>query len=283
LVFESIRKAKPKKLYLIADGPKDKKEEIKCQKTRNLIENSIDWVCEVHKIYSDTNLGCAQRIKSGLDSVFQKEQKAIILEDDTVPNSSFFKFCELCLNKYDNDQFVYHISGCNFFPNSSEASSSYHLTSIVNIWGWATWARAWNNYDLQMKSWNTQDKISFLKHWCTTKQQLKNTHAMFDLHCENTDPWTWDYQWVFTCWLNNGLSIVPCKNLVQNIGMGPQGTHTKFEKQQNPYPASLDELKFPLVHPIKKRNLEFENSYYKNTQLDFLNRIKTFIKKILNI
>lgn len=283
MVFESIRKAKPKKLYLIADGPKDKKEEVKCQKTRNLIENSIDWVCEVHKIYSDTNLGCAQRIKTGLDSVFQKEQKAIILEDDTLPNSSFFKFCEFCLNRYDNDQSVYHISGCNFFPNSSETISSYYLTSIVNIWGWATWARAWNKYDMQMKSWNSQDKLSFLKHWCTTNQQLKDTHAMFELHCENTDPWTWDYQWVYTCWLNHGLSILPSKNLVQNLGMGPQGTHTKFEKQQGPYPASLQELKFPLVQPIKKRDFGFENDYYKNTRIHFLNKIKTFIKKILNI
>ena len=283
MVFESIRKAKPKKLYLIADGPKDKKEEIICQKTRNLIENSIDWVCEVHKIYSDTNLGCAQRIKTGLDSVFRKEQKAIILEDDTLPNSSFFKFCEFCLNRYDHDQSVYHISGCNFFPNVLEASSSYHLTSIVNIWGWATWARAWNKYDLQMKSWNTQDKLSFLKQWCTTKQQLQDTHAMFDLHCENPDPWTWDYQWVYTCWLNHGLSILPSKNLVQNLGIGPQGTNTKFEKQQTPYPSRLDELKFPLVHPIKNRDFEFENKYYKNKRIHFLNKIKTFIKKILNI
>jgi hypothetical protein len=205
------------------------------------------------------------------------------LEDDTLPNSSFFKFCEFCLNRYDNDQSVYHISGCNFYPNSSEAISSYYLTSIVNIWGWATWARAWNKYDMQMKSWNSQDKLSFLKHWCTTNQQLKDTHAMFDLHCENTDPWTWDYQWVYNCWLNHGLSILPSKNLVQNLGMGPQGTHTKFEKQQGPYPASLQELKFPLVHPIKKRDFEFENAYYKNNQIHFSSKMKILLKKILNI
>ena len=178
---------------------------------------------------------------------------------------------------------MYHISGCNLFPNSSEASSSYHLTSIVNIWGWATWARAWNNYDLHMKSWNSKDKLSFLDKWCTTKQQSQDIHAMFDLHCENPDPWTWDYQWVYTCWSKNGLSIIPNKNLVQNLGMGPQGTHTKFEKQQRPYPASLDELKFPLVHPIKKRDLDFENVYYKNSQMTFLNKIKYYIKLFLRI
>lgn len=280
MVFESIRKIKPKKLYLIADGPKDKQEAIQCLTTRNVIEESIDWVCEIQKIYSEENLGCARRIQTGLDSVFKNEKRAIILEDDTLPNSSFFKFCEFCLNRYDNDQSVYHISGCNFSPNSSEAISSYYLTSIVNIWGWATWARAWNKYDMQMKSWNSQDKLSFLKHWCTTNQQIKDTRAMFDLHCENADPWTWDYQWVYTCWLNHGLSILPSKNLVQNLGMGPQGTHTKFEKQQSPYPASLQELKFPLVHPIKKRDLEFENNYYKYTNINFSRKIKDFLKNI---
>ena len=277
-VLEAIRKAKPTKIYVVADGPKSDEEIIECQNTRKSVEKNIDWNCDVVKIYSDINLGCAQRIKTGLDLVFKREKKAIILEDDTLPSSSFFKFCEFCLNRYDDDQTVYHISGCNFFPNSSEATSSYHLTSIVNIWGWATWSRAWNNYDLQMKSWNSQDKLSFLKHWCTTKQQLQDTYAMFNLHCENTDPWTWDYQWVYTCWLNNGLSIIPSKNLVQNLGMGPKGTHNKFEKQQCPYPASLDELKFPLVHPIKKRNMEFENVYYKKPRIYFLNKIKNLMK-----
>ena len=176
---------------------------------------------------------------------------------------------------------MFHVSGCNFFPNVNADTSSYSFTSIINIWGWATWARAWNNYDLQMKSWNTQDKISFLKHWCTTKQQLKDTHAMFDLHCENKDPWTWDYQWVYTCWSNNGLSVIPSKNLVQNIGMGPLSTHTKYDTQQPPHPACMEELSFPLTNKCRIRDLNFERKYYKNTSLSIIRRIKAFLKNLL--
>ena len=134
-----------------------------------------------------------------------------------------------------------------------------------------------------MKSWNSKDKLSFLDKWCTTKQQSQDTHAMFDLHCENPDPWTWDYQWVYTCWSKNGLSIIPNKNLVQNLGMGPQGTHTKFKKQQEPYPASLQELKFPLLNPLKSRDFKFEIAYYQNSRISFFNKIKNHIKLIFRI
>ena len=98
-------------------------------------------------------------------------------KDDTLPNSSFFKFCEFCLNQYEGDESIYHISGCNFFPNSKSDRSSYYFTSIVNIWGWATWARAWKNYDIGMTSWKLQDKKSFLKNWCTTSKQNKDSDS----------------------------------------------------------------------------------------------------------
>ena len=186
--MDSIQKVRPKKLYLIADGPKEKKENLQVQKTRTAVENKINWECKVEKIYSNKNLGCAHRIKTGLDAVFTKEDKLIILEDDTLPNISFFKFCEFCLNEYENDESAYNISGCNFFPDSKSDNSSYHFTSIVNIWGWATWARAWKRYDIEMTSWKYQDKKKFLKHWCTTNRQIKDTRTMFDLHCENSNP-----------------------------------------------------------------------------------------------
>ena len=100
---------------------------------------------------------------------------------------------------------------------------------------------------MEMTSWKSQDKTAFLKQWCTTNQQLKDMRSMFDLHCENKDPWTWDYQWVYTCWANNGLSLISTQNLVQNLGMGPNSTHTKFEAQQLPYPESIEERHFNVI------------------------------------
>ena len=279
-VLDTIKKVKPNKLYLIADGPKTDGEIVQCQKTRKAVENKIDWNCEIEKIYSDTNLGCAHRVKTGIDAIFTKEDRVIILEDDTLPNISFFKFCEFCLNQYEDDESIYHISGCNFFPKSNSDRSSYYFTSIVNIWGWATWARAWEKYDIEMKSWQSQDKDAFLKHWCTTKQQLKDTRNMFDLHCKNLDPWTWDYQWVYSCWSNNGLSIMPVQNLVQNLGIGPNSTHTKYPIQQKPYPARMEELTFPLTNNSNTRDLEFERNYYNNTKLSILRKIKDFLKNV---
>ena len=280
MVCEAIKNVRPSKLYLIADGPSSDEEIAQCQDTRNAVEENISWECEIEKIYSETNLGCARRIKTGLDIVFNKEGKAIILEDDTLPNISFFKFCEYCLEKYENDQTVFHVSGCNLFPNKKIDASSYSLTSIINIWGWATWARAWKQYDIEMTSWKSQDKKSFLKNWCTTKKQIKDMHAMFDLHCENKDPWTWDYQWVYACWSNNGLSVISTQNLVQNLGMGPDSTHTKFEAQQLPYPASIKELSFPLTNKCRTRDYHFERNYYNNTRLSILRKIKAFLKNV---
>ena len=281
MVFESIRKVEPKKLYIIADGPKNKNEETKCRSTRHLIETSIDWNCEVEKIYSDTNLGCARRVQTGIDYVFQNETSAIILEDDTLPNHSFFGFCEQLLAKYKEDERVFHVSGCNFFPSKSTCESSYYLSSIVNIWGWATWARAWKKYDLRMESWAKQDKNKFLKEWCSDKTTKKDTLKMFDLHCNNPNPWTWDYQWVYTCWANKGLSVMPYKNLIQNIGLGPEGTNTYFATEQEKYPKDVSELEFPIVHPVFNRDRKFEESYHAKSKGKIINRIKRYLKRIL--
>ena len=238
-------------------------------RSRNIYRKEI-WVCDAIK----SNLVLT------LFSRRMKLLKQLFLKTTHLPNISIFKFCDYCLEKYENDQTVFHVSGCNLFPNAKADTSSYSLTSIINIWGWATWADAWKRYDINMTSWKSQNKIAFLKQWCTTKQQVKDMRSMFDLHCENKDPWTWDYQWVYTCWSNNGLSIMPSKNLVQNLGMGPLSTHTKYDTQQNPYPASIEELSFPLTNKSRTRDLDFERKYFKNTKLSLIRKIKGFLKNI---
>ena len=273
-VFKLIHDYKPNKLYLIADGPKVIEDNNKCSEVRNFVENNIDWDCELIKVYSDTNLGCAKRVQTGLDYVFENEEMAIILEDDTLPDPSFFNFCEELLERYKHDKRVAHISGCNLHSNAVNLKESYCFTSIVNIWGWATWKRAWIHYDINMPSWDNEDKESFLSHWCQDRKSRKGIHKMFDLHCNNEDPWTWDYQWVYACWNSNGLSILPSVNLVSNLGIGPNASNTKSHFTVEIYPSTLDEILFPLTHPLVKRNTDLEARYYSASKSSFIRRLK---------
>ena len=187
-VFNKIREASPKRLYLIADGPKLETDNDLCRQVRNYVEKNINWPCELVKVYSEENLGCAKRIQTGLNTVFKSEPMAIILEDDTLPDTTFFDFCEELLLHYKDNTQIGHISGCNPYHNSFKGLTSYYFSSIINIWGWATWKRSWENYDLMMSSWADENKSKFLETWCIDKTQRENIRKMFDLHCNNDDP-----------------------------------------------------------------------------------------------
>ena len=279
-VFEAIRQARPSKLYLIADGPETSDLATACAETRRIIEDGINWECQLHKIMADENLGCARRVQSGLDEVFRYERKAIILEDDTLPDLSFFKFCEELLEQYEDDERVAHISGCNLHPKAFQSDASYCFSSIINIWGWATWRRSWKHYDLLMRSWRNQNKNSFLKKWCISKKHRLGTLKMFDLHCDNKKPWSWDYQWNYSCWSNDGLSIVPRVNLVSNLGIGPDASNTKIKKPIPQFPKELSSIK-KIVHPTEvSRDKCFDKDYFKRMSPNFIRKAKNFIKSI---
>ncbi len=153
-VFEAIRLAKPPKLFVIADGPRADHpgEAEKCEAARAIIER-VDWECEVLKNYSDTNLGCAKRVSSGLDWVFSNVEEAIILEDDCVPHLTFFPFCEELLEKYRYDTRIASISGQNVQFGRERTNYSYYFSRYNHCWGWATWRRAWQHFDFDMKLW----------------------------------------------------------------------------------------------------------------------------------
>ena len=281
-ILDVIHKIKPSKLYVIADGPRFVNEDAKCQSVRVFVENKIDWNCDLVKVYSDINLGCAKRIQSGLDYVFENEEMAIILEDDTLPDPSFFNFCEELLIRYKDDPRVAHISGCNLYTSAVNFNESYCFSSIVNIWGWATWKRAWVNYELEMPSWNLVDKSKFLANWCTTKSHARGVRKMFDLHCNNKDPWTWDAQWVYNCWRSNGLSIIPSRNLVSNIGIGPDATNTVVSKKIEKYPKITEKIGFPLIHSKVERDLEFDISYINKCKGSNFRYLIILIKNFFN-
>ena len=110
--------------------------------------------------------------------------------------------------------------------------------------------RAWEKYHINMPSWNNTEKDKFLSKWCSTRHQKNGMRKVFDLHCDNPDPWTWDSQWVYACWKNNGLSIIPSQNLVSNIGIGPDATNTKVKRHLEIFPERINQISFPLIHPI---------------------------------
>ncbi len=247
-VFASIRAAKPSQLLIVADGPRETHPEDtqKCAATRAIVEQ-VDWECRVERNYSEINLGCKFRVSSGLDWVFSKVETAIILEDDCLPHPTFFRFCETLLEYYQRDERVMVISGNNFISNHQRSKSSYYFSRYINFWGWATWRRAWCHYDVEMCNWPSIREQNWLKDLLQDKRAVSYWSKIFDLTYQELID-TWDYQWVFTCWCQSGLSIVPNVNLVSNIGFGQESTHTSIDsKNASAIPAS--EMIFPLNHP----------------------------------
>ncbi|MFH1427813.1 MAG: nucleotide-diphospho-sugar transferase, partial [Patescibacteria group bacterium] len=151
-VFDKIKIIKPRHLFVAADGPREgKNESEKCQAVRDIIKQ-IDWDCKVNTLFRDKNLGCKLAVSSAIDWFFDNVEEGIILEDDCLPDPSFFKFCQELLVKYREDSNVMCISGDNFNPNLYNGSDSYFFSKVASIWGWASWRRAWKYYDIEMKS-----------------------------------------------------------------------------------------------------------------------------------
>jgi hypothetical protein len=265
IVFEEIRKAKPAKFLIIADGPRGNRagEREKCEQTRAIVEK-IDWECEVLRNYSDINMGCKNRVSSGLDWVFENVEESIILEDDCLPEPSFFRYCQELLERYRDDKRVMVISGDNMLFDKNNQEYSYYFTKYVHIWGWATWRRAWNMYDVKIKLW-PEIKGKGLLEDTVDKFNLIEWEKNFDrVYANQFD--TWDHQWVLTIWIQSGLSIAPGKNLISNIGFCENATHTFGDSIYAN--MKTEPMNFPLTHPpYMIKNL-------KNDKLEDLNIFK---------
>ncbi len=243
-VLAAIAQAKPRILFVVADGPRTEQEARLCADTRAVIQN-IDWDCKVITNYSDTNLGLKQRVPSGLDWVFEQVEEAIILEDDCVPDPTFFPFCSELLEKYANNPQVMMISGQSF--SHDPTPYSYYFSRFPFIWGWATWRRAWRNYDGTMSKWGELRDTDWLHTILEDDAIAQHWQSLLDMMVTN-DIDAWGYRWIFSCWLHDGLTVLPSKNLVSNIGFGRDAIHTKdsHSKLAN---ITTAEMSFPLQHP----------------------------------
>ena len=226
IVFDRIKVAKPKNLFVSADGPKkDKLDDIdKCTKTREIL-NQIDWDCEVKTNFNQENLGCRIGVSTGISWFFQHVNEGIILEDDCVPDLSFFRFCSILLKKYRDIDKVMHIGGANFQDGTRRGQASYYFSYYNHVWGWATWKRAWDLYDIDIKNYPQFITSDVFKSMFPDKKKQKYWIKYFS-QVFNHKKDTWDYQWTFAIWQNQGLSIVPNLNLVSNIGFDENATHT---------------------------------------------------------
>jgi hypothetical protein len=225
-VFNVVREAKPQQLFVIADGARFAEEQDQCEQTRKIIEQ-VDWDCEVLTDFAPINLGCKQRIISGLNWVFSLVESAIILEDDCLPTLSFFSFCEELLAYYRHDQRIFSISGNNFQNNISRTTDSYYFCKYSHIWGWATWRRAWQYWDDRAETWLAfRDADMMPNVWADSYSQIY-WEAVFNGVFLNDSSTSWDLIWQFNCWSQNGLSITPKYNLVSNIGFDIDGTYCK--------------------------------------------------------
>jgi hypothetical protein len=225
--LEAIARAKPQTLLVAADGARFSEEVDRCEQARELIR-SVDWNCDVSTNFSDTNLGCGIRVYTAIDWAVSQHEELIILEDDCIPSTSFFTFCEELLVYYRNDKRVMHISGNNFQRGISRTEYSYYFSKITHAWGWATWKRAWKHFDWNMTSWPEFKREGLLESFCDDPYELKYWTSIFDQTYAGA-PDVWDYRWNYACLSQNGLALLPSKNLVSNIGYGSDATHTQGE------------------------------------------------------
>jgi hypothetical protein len=249
-VFEAVRKSRPEKLFIAADGPRTGKtgEVDLCEESRKIVR-MVDWPCDIKTRFQTNNLGCKMHVGSAISWFFDNVEEGIVLEDDCLPGTAFFSFCDELLEKYRSNENIMHINGTTFLTTQeiSDTLCDYHFSRCAHVWGWATWRRAWNKYDLNMLHIDSLAKSDFARNIF-----LKNKYLDFWIkhfkHISKNNIDTWDAQWQYSILNNNGLVISPNENLVKNIGFGFDATHTSSE---NGYMLPVGEIPDPLRGPDK--------------------------------
>ncbi len=248
--LERLRDMRPPRVYVHCDGPRENSpsDHAKVAAVRAVIHDGIDWPCEVYTLFRDSNLGLRRGVYEAICWFFEAEERGIILEDDCVPDPSFFPFCTTLLDRYQHDDSVMHIGGSNLVEDFTVSlPSSYIFSRFSFVWGWASWRRAWQKMTLTLEGLDTFGRIA---------EYVPGTMAgeyMMDKFKTTRDGRnnSWAYAWFYSILINNGLCIVPCKNLVQNTGVGEEGATNTTTANQTARRAAAS-MSFPLRHPRNK-------------------------------
>ena len=247
--FESIRNAKPKQLFIAADGPRKGKpgEDKVCKEVRDYVLSNIDWDCQVQTLFRDYNLGCGLAVSGAITWFFEHVEMGIIVEDDIVPNESFYHFHETLLNLYKDNEKIFHIGSVNWVPDTIDQSYPYtYLFSVYpGIWGWSTWSNRWKAYKYQVSDYNKiRFNLGLLGVSHSYKEYVSHLRTIKRLKNKKVD--TWDYQWRICISTNKGISINPTVCLITNIGFNERATHT-VGKSIMPEMKEMDRI----IHPPK--------------------------------
>jgi hypothetical protein len=249
-VLAILHKVRPKKLYVACDGWKNNDDMKRCEEVRSLVL-APSWKCRIYTLFQNNNLGSRDAPYKAITWFFHKEKMGIIMEDDVVPDPSFFRYCEELLRRYESDTTVGCISGSNMIASDCSVPHSYYFSRYSQTWGWATWRRAWRKYDISIQDWPLMKKkrlLDTLFHNMWTRIYWK---MIFDSVYTGTIQSAWDYQWTYTMWKNNLYTIMPKINMIRNIGFGvTNATHTRFSNWMST--ISSGSTAFPLIHPVRK-------------------------------
>ena len=274
-VFEAIRQAKPPRLYVAADGPREGREgeAERVTKVRD-IATAVDWPCEVKTLFREKNQGCKQAVSGAITWFFEQEEQGIILEDDCLPHHDFFTFCETLLNRYADDERVSVITGDNFQNGKKRGDGSYYFSRYNHVWGWASWRRAWQLYDGDLNFWPDWKRSEAWLSEFPDRVVRRYWEKIFDrMYAQQID--TWDYPWTASVWYHGGLTATPNVNLVSNIGFGPDSTHTAsaYSPLAGMATSAMGELTHPAAinqdqaadryvfdHTLGGKNLHFHRS-----------------------
>jgi hypothetical protein len=227
-VIDAIRPVAPTRLYVACDGPNPirPEEADKVAATRAVIDSEIDWPCQIERLHSDVNQGCRLGVSRAITWFFEQVEDGIILEDDCVPHPSFFAYCTTLLERYRHDTRVWCISGNNFQNGKWRGDGSYFFGRYNHCWGWASWRSRWRHYDDELCQWSALRKSGLL--FAIFEDPVERTYwsRIWQTLLDKGVPDSWAYRWTFTCLANGGLTALPNRNLVSNVGFGIDATHT---------------------------------------------------------
>jgi hypothetical protein len=278
-VIEALRNVGVTRIYFACDGGRNEAEWAKVNKVRSLIDQ-FDWPCELQTRFNDENKGCRVNPSESIYWFFEHEEEGIILEDDILPDISFFYFCQELLEKYRHDNRIWSINGSNSM--SSRETDSYYFSShgYGAYWGWATWRRSWEKFDLDIEQWPRLRDAELLDSYFLSADEARYAKNIFNITWNGFD--SWDYQFDFAKILNNAVNIIPSKSLTHNVGIGHDATHTVNKKDIN-YEGKSFHVDFPLIHPEfmlvdENRELYYFRHYIKPP---LLRRVKNIIKALL--
>ncbi|MBC99007.1 MAG: hypothetical protein CME63_14790 [Halobacteriovoraceae bacterium] len=267
-VFAKIMEYKPTHFYLAVDGARNEEEDQVVKKVQSITER-VNWNCEVKTFFQKENLGCKRAVSTAITWFFEYEEQGIILEDDCVPDLSFFDFCSFNLDHFRNDYRIGMVAGCNLGANF-DSEESFFFSYYISIWGWATWRRAWKFYDVNGDLIENDHMRRTMKRHFSWNELIYRTKCFKAVQLGEID--TWDYQWHLTCLSQNFLTIVPRLNLVSNIGVGEEATHTKDSRNLN-----FD--KYSMSAPYKAPKYIIFNDQY---DLSHEGTSRNFFKWLLN-